>query len=62
MTDTKRNKWPFDSIKVGDHFIMPADEVKPSSAASYASRRGRDLGKRFSTEAVEGGTKVKRTA
>lgn len=61
MSDTKRNKWPFDSIPVGDHFIVSADEALPSSVRSYASHRGRDLGKKFSTSVVEGGTKVTRT-
>lgn len=61
MPDTKRNKWPFDSIEVEGHFIVPNEEAKPSSVRSYASHRGKDLGKKFKTEFVGHGTKVTRT-
>lgn len=57
---SRRRRWPFHIMSVGDHFDLPCrssqskDAIRLRAAASYY---GRKHNKRFTTRAIEGGVR-----
>lgn len=57
---TRRLKYPFEDMEVGDSFFVKADP-KTIRAAAHNYRKTRDKSRKFTIRAVDGGARVWRT-
>lgn len=51
--------YPWKTMEIGDSFIHPSSK---ETARAIASKRGKDLGKRFITRSIEGAVRIWRVA
>lgn len=59
-TNWRKQKYPFQQMDIGEYFLVPKSEVKPSGIAASASWASKKFNKKFITESHGDYTKVTR--
>ena len=59
-TNWRQQKYPFQQMEIGEYFLVPKSEAKPSSLAASASWASKKFDKKFITESHGDFVKVTR--